>query len=625
MRKIIAPFIPLLVLAANSSNILAQGTAFTYQGQLYDGSGPANGTYDLKLELFNASSGGSLVAGPVTNTPVVVSNGLFTTLVDCGAGVFNGATSWLQIGVRTNGGAGFTGLTPRQQIMPVPYSIYSENAGVATEANTLAVGAVSPPQLNTPGAPSNGQVLGFNGSSLVWTSPASASFAWNLTGNAGTDPTVDYLGTSDSQPLELHVNTERALRLEYVGRTISSGPILTFEYGINLNGGFWNNTISNGVLGATIAGGGQHFGPVFSGTDYPNIVNNDFGSIGGGYGNTAGFAAVVPGGYFNIATGNGSFAAGRYAQTANAGSFIWSDGTLNPFTSSGANCFDVLASGGIFFANGSAGVNIDQLNLNSGSLSYGLRFGIASGEGIASKRSAGTDQYGLDFYTSFANRMTIANNGFVGINTVTPAQQLDVNGEFLVVDGFGGEQAYLGGDGVGNYVQVGSLNPNVANVAFYNAANNTYMHIYCSSITINGGADLAEPFQISCPDKVVEPGTVVVIDEENPGHLKGSERPYDTRVAGVVSGANGVKPGIQLRQTELLDGGQNVALTGRVYVRADATYGAIQPGDLLTTSATPGHAMKVADHSRAQGAILGKAMSGLSEGRGLVLVLVTLQ
>lgn len=75
----------------------------------------------------------------------------------------------------------------------------------------------------------------------------------------------------------------------------------------------------------------------------------------------------------------------------------------------------------------------------------------------------------------------------------------------------------------------------------------------------------------------------------------------------------------------MLEGGKNVALTGRVYVQADASNGAIYPGDLLTTSSTPGHAMKVTDHARAQGAILGKAMTGLAESQGLVLVLVTLQ
>ena len=59
--------------------------------------------------------------------------------------------------------------------------------------------------------------------------------------------------------------------------------------------------------------------------------------------------------------------------------------------------------------------------------------------------------------------------------------------------------------------------------------------------------------------------------------------------------------------------------------KADASKHPIQPGDLLTTSDTPGHSMKVTDHGKAQGAILGKAMSSLEQGKGLVLVLVTLQ
>ncbi|MGH7971322.1 MAG: hypothetical protein ACREIC_21605, partial [Limisphaerales bacterium] len=92
-----------------------------------------------------------------------------------------------------------------------------------------------------------------------------------------------------------------------------------------------------------------------------------------------------------------------------------------------------------------------------------------------------------------------------------------------------------------------------------------------------------------------------------------------------VSGANGIHPGIQMQQQGLLEGGKNVALTGRVYVQADASNGPIKPGDLLTTSGIPGRAMRVTDHAKAQGAILGKAMTGLRDGQGMVLVLVTLQ
>jgi hypothetical protein len=119
--------------------------------------------------------------------------------------------------------------------------------------------------------------------------------------------------------------------------------------------------------------------------------------------------------------------------------------------------------------------------------------------------------------------------------------------------------------------------------------------------------------------------TGVVIGEANPDKLELSSQAYDRKVAGVVSGAGGITPGLSLIQENALEPGQNVALTGRVYVLTDATFGAVQPGDLLTTSDTPGYAMKASDQLQAQGAILGKAMTALNDGKGLVLVLVTLQ
>src|SRR5262249_40169393 len=101
-------------------------------------------------------------------------------------------------------------------------------------------------------------------------------------------------------------------------------------------------------------------------------------------------------------------------------------------------------------------------------------------------------------------------------------------------------------------------------------------------LEITGGADVAEPFQVT--GDPIEKGAVVVIDSAHPGRLKLSERAYDTCVAGIVSGANGVTPGISLSQQGLMDGGQNVALSGRVYVLADASSSPIKPGDLLTTA-----------------------------------------
>jgi len=96
-------------------------------------------------------------------------------------------------------------------------------------------------------------------------------------------------------------------------------------------------------------------------------------------------------------------------------------------------------------------------------------------------------------------------------------------------------------------------------------------------------------------------------------------------VAGVVSGAGGINPGLTLTQEGVLEGGQNVALNGRVYALATAANGPIKPGDLLTTSDVPGHAMKATDNELSFGTVIGKAMSTLQEGEGLVLVLVNLQ
>lgn len=146
-------------------------------------------------------------------------------------------------------------------------------------------------------------------------------------------------------------------------------------------------------------------------------------------------------------------------------------------------------------------------------------------------------------------------------------------------------------------------------------------------LTITGGADLSEQFDIRSSDDCIQPGMVVCIDPRNPGELVVSNKPYDRTVAGVVSGAGGVKPGMMMsQQGTLADGKHPVALTGRVWVNCDAAESAIEPGDLLTTSPTPGHAMKSDDALLGAGSTIGKAMTPLAAGeRGLVLVLVNLQ
>jgi hypothetical protein len=144
-------------------------------------------------------------------------------------------------------------------------------------------------------------------------------------------------------------------------------------------------------------------------------------------------------------------------------------------------------------------------------------------------------------------------------------------------------------------------------------------------LEITGGSDVAEPFDINS-DAEVLPGMVVSIDPDHAGKLKVSAQAYDKCVAGIVSGAEGINAGLLLSQKgTIAEGEYPVALSGRVYCLATADNGSIKPGDLLTTSDTEGHVMRADDNEKMQGAIVGKAMMGLEEGIGSILVLVNLQ
>jgi hypothetical protein len=136
------------------------------------------------------------------------------------------------------------------------------------------------------------------------------------------------------------------------------------------------------------------------------------------------------------------------------------------------------------------------------------------------------------------------------------------------------------------------------------------------------GGDCAEDFDVAATERI-EPGSVMVLDEE--GLLVESGKAYDKRVAGVISGAGDYKPGIVLDKKRVSANRLPVALAGKVYCKADARFGPIAVGDLLTTSPTPGHAMRANDPLRAFGAVIGKALRPLRAGRGLVPILVALQ
>jgi hypothetical protein len=595
------------VLAGTLGSAFGQDTTFTYQGRLSALGEAASGVYSFQFRVFTAASGGSQVGATWITNGVPVTNGFFTVGLDFGPGVFTGAPRWLDLGVKSNSVVGaHTLLTPRQPLTAAPYAIHASHASIADSAttastaaavanNTVGTTALQNDSVTAPKIPAGQVVKSLNGlrddvtlavganltlapSGNILTLDASAD--WKLSGNAGTLPGTHFVGTTDNQDLVFKVNNFETLRLttsqDLVLPDVPQGFLIGFG-GINGLGTYGQtyNTFFN-----------RYEGRLFGNVDVDGPVL--YGEGGGGLGmkyRTGIFGDLVEKLVAKWDTEEVAFYAQRGLKLQAYDGPIITRG-WDPFNSSAGAAKRDLGRWGLFMEPGQLVCGIPDLDV--------------PGE----DRSFSVQKYRVD-----------------GVRT--ELMRVDNRNGFLMVNGVGGESAYLGGDGWGSDVQIGSLNPNIQNVAFYNGGNGQYMHVYVKALTVVGGADLAEPFAMSHTN--VTPGSVVVIDPRHPGRLTLSTRAYDKKVAGVVSGAGGIEPGLSLTQMDQLEAGKNVALTGRVYVQADARPGAIEPGDLLTTSDTPGHAMKATDHARTPGAVLGKAMSALQEGQGLVLVLVTLQ
>ncbi len=235
---------------------------------------------------------------------------------------------------------------------------------------------------------------------------------WQLGGN--NVASGQFIGSTNSQALELWVKGTRALRLEPGPLNEPSG---TPEGTPNVIGGSPDNFVAGGKAGATIAGGGA---TNYGGSRWTNSVSADFGTVGGGavntiggefaviaggYGNTNnGYVSTVAGGYgnyvsggeatvcgglFNVAGGDYSFAAGQQAQALNEGAFVWADSQNAAFASTGNDQFLIRAQGGV-------GINVS----NPGTAALSLA-GSNSGVGNA-----------FNFPTVlFENTSTNANNG----------------------------------------------------------------------------------------------------------------------------------------------------------------------------------------------------------------------
>ncbi|MBC7226200.1 MAG: tail fiber domain-containing protein [Thermoflexales bacterium] len=261
----------------------ALGTAFTYQGQLKQGGNPVSATCDFQFSLWDSLSNSTGQIGSTqTRTGVQVSNGLFTIPdLDFGAGAFQGDARWLQIAVKCTGDSTYTTLTPRQALTAAPYALFSKAA----------------PWNGLTGVPS-----GF--------ADGVDDTGWSLTGNSGTTPGTHFLGTTDNQALEFKVNGQRVLRLEPNG------------FSPNVIGGYSGNSVGAGVGGATIGGGGY--------LASPNSVTGWYGTVGGGWSNTAGGnQATIAGGRGNTTNGDDATVGGGASNNASGQAATVAGGNIN--------------------------------------------------------------------------------------------------------------------------------------------------------------------------------------------------------------------------------------------------------------------------------------------------------
>lgn len=595
---------------------LQAGTPITYQGKLENAGVPYTGTVTLRMALQPSLTSLGLPIRTEVVPGVVVTDGSFTATLTSFIPADFSNISFFEIEVSSDGGTTYTLLSPRQRIAFTPLALNAEVAKTVSGsiAGSQISGTISPSVFAGGNVTSN---LNFNPAAGSPFAVGNSTKITNLNGDLldGLDSTA-FLQTSGGTLTDsLTVANPAKITFGATPRQmVTLFDNITDNYGIGVQSGTeyfrtgdhfaW---FKDGVHSDTT------FDPGAGGTTLMTLERNGLLSMRGA---ENGYSLL------NRSDPTKSWITYSEGTDANDSFRVYSGVTGDRLVVSqngGTTISGVLRAGGAMVSgtlSATGFTTIDNAFYATGATTLGASLYVhdaatlndtLSVDGVTTLKST----LNVTGSSTFENEVkSVGTLGGFSVNNRNNAAKRWVmysrnsggTDQLAFYSGTGGDVAALSPNG--DMYLVGALSTTV--------------------LTIRGGADVAEPFEMSKPDEM-EPGSVVVIDEANPGKLKLSTEACDTRVAGIISGAGGVQPGLRLHQEGVLEGDLHVALSGRVYVKADAAGGAIQPGDLLTTAEKPGHAMRVLDHDHAQGAILGKAMSRLEEGTGLVLVLVTLQ
>lgn len=579
---------------------------FTYQGELMTAGTPASGPHDFRFRLYDAQVGGAQIGAQILRT-ANVTNGRFTTSLQF-PGAFTGTALWLEIDARPSGGGAYTTLGPRQALTAAPNAAYAINAGTANNAALLG-GNNSAFFTNasnlTSGTLPTGRLSGGYSSALNL-SNAGNVFVGNGAGLTGLNATSIGSGTLPDARLSANVALRNA-----VNTFSGTENIFNTEVGIGGTPLYPLHVIDDG--GSAIKVDNLGAGAITYG------VNVDIEGTSSRYAYYADVNGLTGSGYAFYAANESASGRGLYALMSGTGT------TYGVYVSNNSP----TGYGGYFNNTSLTGTTYGLRCENNSADGYGLYALHDASTGTGPAIYGRTDSTSGSAYAIHGIVQSTApggsSAGIRGENNGTGALGIGVYGSH---DGSGwGVYGFAAGAGRGVY---GYSTSGIGGYFDTGVSGGDALYVVGTAsvgvITIRGGADVAENFEAVTDAAEIVPGMVVMIDDEHVGGVELARGAYNKRVAGVVSGGNELAAGMVLGQFDGLKDPKPVALSGRVWTFVDATDAAVLPGDLLTTSDTPGYAMPVIDAGKAHGATIGKAMSGLGKGeKGMVLVLVNLQ